>query len=1527
MAFKPWRYIPREVAVAKRAKQIRSAIREVDQDAGSALSKAEERLAEIARGMPKKALNALDVPGDITTGALTAPFGRLEVGADGKAERRFSRGSVLSGVKEHALEFGTLSLNDAADSRIEREKALLRTTGQLETNPLKSLRQQGQQFEQAETVPTGVRVGVRAALDPTNLVPVGSVGKALKFAPAGVRASRGARVAADLIETSPRVALASAAGAGFGSEAADKFGAPDWVGALAGGVAGGGLAAAKHGRPTARVAAMVDYQHPKADAYLETLDTYDIPYEFDAEGVIRPDMKRLEAVRGDLLSEVRVSEEPRGIYAPQTSEWVEVGGKQVRRRAKKLGTEPGKVDVDAAVHLERLDELLADNIPDAAIEEGRRARIQSADEERLAAEFPPPPPKSERALKMAATRAAKAEAASAAKAEAARGPKMLRDGAYTVVKRADATSERFFTPKGVRGDKGRAAANALLEAEDAKWRAQETLTPEPEIKEKPVSLKSGERDMFGNEVVPPPVETSQPKLDLAGGSRGLKVPSNQADFLAEANRPEIPESSAAPRGFDGAPENPVPLDPALTAAADVPPPPKGIGPGNMQPELGQEKTGADLLQLLGRDEAVAKEMDYLGTRAGQWDQKIRETTARILAPLFKRGGREGGADNLVRDPRITPIFQGLNQAENNTAHLMAVVEDKLHALQGAGLRIVQREDGNWVEDESGLPWSDIIERDSDAARAAWDALPADVKAKADDLVGFQRRANETVQRYGGNVSLLQHEGEHWPRRVESIAGVEKARGSAPSRRVGSTRGFEKARSVGTAAEGADRQIAYVHPFDAYETAFREKMRSATDSWVESMVKPLAVKGTGNFATLNVPGQPGLANLQFDPSVAGRLQRGLEGSKPGAIEAAVRGVNSVLTPIRASLDASATFQQGLRMWLKDPKEAARLWKTVAASLKDPEKYFAARAQIDAEIGDLLSQAGIEHNGGIEYLATHGLRQTGKDAEHEFALPRVSGRLEKVAKPYNKAAEISQDHFDRLLNLYRLESGRDLLARQLAAGNVEQKELRKGMLALNRAFGWSDNKPTSLESIAFFAPRFFRSNLETLYQSVAGKGLAREVAQDHLARMMGSAVAVTVAVNEARGYETEFRPWNPNFMRMRNLGGVDVSILGPYDTLLRYAAQAATGNPGAIPKLLESKASPVVGMAGAQIKGRTYLGEPLDSPQARIIETFKGMLPFPVTNVIEEGIDNRSPKDALVSGAVGALGLKNNPVTPSERLGFLREGHKGITGLRKIAGEAENRFGASYDSLTGAQKSVVNENPKIQRAQAEADRRASKGESDRADQVRIQQQVRDELDASAKYLAAGVDATGKRYTGNDFRKAYNDTMLRAAGARQLIGRKGNGALDRWFALYDQARMDNGQVDYDKLERLQGEFRASNPNIDREVEKLVGARDNAAVRELREARKLASQYYAIPQYRGMSLEDSEKASQVLTIAADMVKFGQARNRGHALRMLREEGRGDEVQLARVALRRKANPERAAFRKSNELFAKYYSEASAGS
>ncbi len=150
-----------------------------------------------------------------------------------------------------------------------------------------------------------------------------------------------------------------------------------------------------------------------------------------------------------------------------------------------------------------------------------------------------------------------------------------------------------------------------------------------------------------------------------------------------------------------------------------------------------------------------------------------------------------------------------------------------------------------------------------------------------------------------------------------------------------------------------------------------------------------------------------------------------------------------------------------------------------------------------------------------------------------------------------------------------------------------------------------------------------------------------------------------------------------------------------------------------------------------------------------------------------------------------------------------------------------------------------------------------------------------------------------------------------------------MDSYFNLYDQASMSNGQLDFDKLDALQGDYRAAHPGIDAKVDQVTGIHDDPTLRAFRNAQKEAKDYYALPAYLGMDADQSQRASRTLSIANGLVSTGAAPTMKAALAQLLSTLAVDDVMLARRALRSRSNPDRKQFRRDHPLFATFYSDA----
>jgi hypothetical protein len=174
-----------------------------------------------------------------------------------------------------------------------------------------------------------------------------------------------------------------------------------------------------------------------------------------------------------------------------------------------------------------------------------------------------------------------------------------------------------------------------------------------------------------------------------------------------------------------------------------------------------------------------------------------------------------------------------------------------------------------------------------------------------------------------------------------------------------------------------------------------------------------------------------------------------------------------------------------------------------------------------------------------------------------------------------------------------------------------------------------------------------------------------------------VAVTVGANEALNNNYDYwsptidgKP-NPNFMRIR-VGGMDVSVFGPWDSVFKAALYVGTGHPE---DALRTRASPLLQIVLDSLYGETFMGDTVDIPSLapwqfdeNTLPTLKNLgrqrLPFSTQNI---------SLDDPLAAPLSALGIKASPVTDRE--------WRDQQALRK--------FGVPFEQLTADQIATLDQ----------------------------------------------------------------------------------------------------------------------------------------------------------------------------------------------------------------------------------------------
>ena len=169
------------------------------------------------------------------------------------------------------------------------------------------------------------------------------------------------------------------------------------------------------------------------------------------------------------------------------------------------------------------------------------------------------------------------------------------------------------------------------------------------------------------------------------------------------------------------------------------------------------------------------------------------------------------------------------------------------------------------------------------------------------------------------------------------------------------------------------------------------------------------------------------------------------------------------------------------------------------------------------------------------------------------------------------------------------------------------------AVNRATGVSSGSYFgNIGSFALFAPRFFQSQLEVIAKAFSDGTIEGTLARRQLLALIGTGTALTFAANYVRGYS----PFgvdlediqgdnplevalsiveNPNFMRIRNISGSDISVFGPWDSLLKLMVHLGSGDLG----YARTKLGPLASLMTNIINKETFIGDPVQTNPYKIL----------------------------------------------------------------------------------------------------------------------------------------------------------------------------------------------------------------------------------------------------------------------------------------------------------------------------------------
>ena len=442
--------------------------------------------------------------------------------------------------------------------------------------------------------------------------------------------------------------------------------------------------------------------------------------------------------------------------------------------------------------------------------------------------------------------------------------------------------------------------------------------------------------------------------------------------------------------------------------------------------------------------------------------------------------------------------------------------------------------------------------------------------------------------------------------------------------------------------------------------------------IDSIYKQRLYAALNPKPRVNIPGANTLTFLKEYKHYATAINKELSIRGLGTMEnivLAIQALNNLGRSVMATGDASFVGVTGLLASYNMPK-------SVVIGLKEAIATVANRTGFDNYVRNYDDASANMNTPKVIDWVRVGLHIAENDipgvelAEFRYG---EKGVLLKASEAINRIPIVKQSNalYTVTGNVTRLELARNLYSMKTHDGMSSEQRLAvmRGIAEeVNKVTGYTETVfggvgmgTEVLSQMAFFAPRWMSSQFALAADALSKRDVRGAIAREFLMRMIGIGALMTIVANDMLGQETEFDPRDSNFMRIR-LGDYDISLFGPWDSLVRGLIISAQGLPGVPGQgspeyFIRSKFSPVVGTAADILGGETLVGEDLDA-----MYWLRKVMPFSMANMVEfaqraTDAEKEDRRDTIINGVVAlmaaAFGVKATPLSRSERYQRLLE----------------------------------------------------------------------------------------------------------------------------------------------------------------------------------------------------------------------------------------------------------------------------------
>lgn len=607
---------------------------------------------------------------------------------------------------------------------------------------------------------------------------------------------------------------------------------------------------------------------------------------------------------------------------------------------------------------------------------------------------------------------------------------------------------------------------------------------------------------------------------------------------------------------------------------------------------------------------------------------------------------------------------------------------------------------------------------------------------------------------------------------------------------------DRERQFTTQREGIDAGFIYADYLTTLEDYYKTGLENIQNHHIANLLKTFGfeVKGDDLPVTLQkvMAGTraPQLTNYAFSEGTAKTITeyfaRGvLPENQLGKGMTALGKANRVLTPARAILDASGTFNQNAIIAATNPLMFVNsLVKSFGSAVSDKSYRSFYADPTTGEVGRYVTILG-EGVSAADF-------QFGESLRRLPVIKHLQRQFEHIGNENRKAL------FNDTIDVLRRNGQVIDEATKIAVGR-----------GIDRITGIAAGKAGDIEAAALFAPNFLRSMIENVMAAATNNGIEGQIARQYLSRYVATGMTLTAmaAITQGRELKEVLNPLdpyglkqgeirlNPNFATVR-VAGQDVSMFGAYDSLARLAMVAGDATFRSVAEqdatqladffgfALRTKGSPMIAHATNFVYGSTFSGE---NP-ASMMGLVEGTIPFTFADLVQSYREGDSPTEVGAGFFTSFMGLKSRTQTASERRDEVARAMFNDRPFEELSGEEKQELAlASPELMERVDKTLqrraasgdVSAKARVQRADLDAERMAKETETFAAHQ---------EGKITRQQMAEGLDKLQQEYA---VRKEQTD---RALGINYEDGSLTSKAVSRYYETFKDAEIAPGQIDWE-------------------------------------------------------------------------------------------------------------------------------------